>query len=143
MKPRAAPVTSKVTIKICCTLIYCICVIVIFWNERLFITYAHTTFDKFYFSVTNLGPRPLTYVTFSTYKLAIAKYYLRDLCCPVSGLAARRVLRSAARGEVLVPRARLAIMQRRAFLVVGPSAWNDLPFELGSLLMAHPYNTIQ
>src|SRR6218665_3327191 len=31
--------------------------------------------------------------------------------CPVSVLAARRVLRSAARGEFLVPRARLAIMQ--------------------------------
>src|SRR6218665_907978 len=25
-----------------------------------------------------------------------------------------------------------------AFSVVGPSAWNDLPFELRSLLMAHP-----
>ena len=54
-------------------------------------------------------------------------------------LAARRVLRSAARGEFLVPRARLAIMQRiRAFSAVGPLAWNDLPFELRSLLMAHP-----
>src|SRR6218665_299506 len=41
-------------------------------------------------------------------------------------------------GEFLVLRARLAIMQRRAFSVVGPSAWNDLPFELRSLLMAHP-----
>ena len=49
--------------------------------------------------------------------------------------AARRVLRSAARGELLVPPARLAIMQRRAFSVVGPSAWNDLPVELRSLLM--------
>src|SRR6218665_1098231 len=29
MKPRAAPVNSKVTAKICSTLIYCICVIVI------------------------------------------------------------------------------------------------------------------
>src|SRR6218665_3697059 len=47
----------------------------------------------------------------------------------VSVLAARRVLRSAARGEFLVPRAHLAIMQRRAFSIVGPSAWNDLPFE--------------
>src|SRR6218665_350071 len=56
-----------------------------------------------------------------------APSYLRDLCCPVSVLAARRVLRSAAMGELLVPRARLAIMQRRAFSVVGPSAWNDLP----------------
>ena len=36
--------------------------------------YAQATFDKFYLSsVTNLGPRPLKYVTFSTYKLAIAK----------------------------------------------------------------------
>src|SRR6218665_2607112 len=70
--------------------------------------------------------------------LGCAPSYLRDLCCPVSVLAAIRVLRSAARGEFLVPWARLAIMQRRAFSVVGPSAWNDLPFELRSLLMAHP-----
>src|SRR6218665_475415 len=59
--------------------------------------------------------------------LSICTYFI---CCPVSVLAALRVLRSAARGEFLVPRARLAIMQRRAFSVVGPSAWNDLPFEL-------------
>src|SRR6218665_1581104 len=70
--------------------------------------------------------------------LGCAPSYLRVLCCPVSVLAARRVLRSAARGEFLVPRARLAIMQRRAFSIVGPSAWNDLPFELHSVLMAHP-----
>jgi len=57
---------------------------------------------------------------------------------PVLVLEGRRVLRSAARGELLVSRARLAIMQRRAFQVVGPSAWNDLLFELWSLLMAHP-----
>ena len=53
--------------------------------------------------------------------------YLCDLCCPVSVLASRRVLHSAARGELLVPRAHLATMQQRAFSVVGPSAWNDLP----------------
>src|SRR6218665_1701080 len=70
--------------------------------------------------------------------LGCAPSYLRVLCCPVSVLAARRVLRSAARGEFLVPRAHLAIMQRRAFSIVGPSAWNDLPFELRSVLMAHP-----
>src|SRR6218665_2641233 len=67
--------------------------------------------------------------------------WLRPLLPPrplLSVLAARQVLRSAARGEFLVPRARLAIMQRRAFSVVGPSAWDDLPFELRSLLMAHP-----
>src|SRR6218665_559967 len=71
MKPRATPVSSKVTTKICSTLIYCICVIIIFWNPRLSIMYVHATFDKFYpTSVT------LKYVTFSTYKLAIAKYSL-------------------------------------------------------------------
>ena len=48
----------------------------------------------------------------------------------------RRVLRSAARDEFLVPRARLAIIQQRVFSVVGPSAWSDLPLELRSLLMA-------
>ena len=29
-------------------------------------------------------------------------------------------------------------MQQRAFSVLGPSAWNNLPFELQSLLVAHP-----
>src|SRR6218665_3714562 len=69
---------------------------------------------------------------------AVPPSYLRDLCCPVSVLAARRVLLSAAKGELLVPRARLTIMQQRAFSVVGPSAWNDLPVELRSLLMTSP-----
>jgi len=64
--------------------------------------------------------------------------YLCDLYCPVSVLAARRVLRSAARGELLVPQAHLATVQQRAFSVVGPSAWNDIPVELRSLLMARP-----
>src|SRR6218665_3877974 len=31
----------------------------------------------------------------------------------------------------------MMIMRRRAFSVVGPSAWNDLPFELRSLLISH------
>jgi len=46
-----------------------------------------------------------------------------------------QVLCSAARGELLVPWACLAVMQWRAFSAVGPSAWNDLPYEL----MAQPY----
>src|SRR6218665_473446 len=69
--------------------------------------------------------------------LRYAPSYLCNLCCPVSVLAAR-VLFSAARGQLLVPRVRLAIMQRRAFSVVGSSAWNDLPVELYSLLVVHP-----
>ena len=70
--------------------------------------------------------------------LGFAPSYLRDLCRPVSDVAARRVLPSATRGELLVPRARLATRQRRAFSVVGPSIWNDLPPELRSLLLIDP-----
>src|SRR6218665_98859 len=59
-----------------------------------------------------------------------------NVCCPASVLAARWVLCSAARGEFLVPQAHLTTVQRRVLSVVGPSAWNDLPVELRSLLMA-------
>ena len=53
-------------------------------------------------------------------------------------LAAHRVLRSAVRGELLVPCAHWVTVQRRAFSVVGPSAWNDLAVELRSLQMHGP-----
>src|SRR6218665_3985756 len=56
-------------------------------------------------------------------------------------LAARRMLRSSARGELLVPRAHLATVQRRAFSVVGPSAWNDLRVELHSLQQLNRFKT--
>src|SRR6218665_847494 len=47
---------------------------------------------------------------------------------PVSDLVSRRALRSSVRGELwLIPRARSALKQRRAFSVVGPSTWNELP----------------
>ena len=48
----------------------------------------------------------------------------------VSGLASRRALRSSARGELLVPRARSALKQRKAVSVIGPSTWNQLPLTL-------------
>src|SRR5688572_8455141 len=51
--------------------------------------------------------------------LGCAPSYLRDLCRPVSDVAARRALRSTTRGELLIPRARLAIKQRRAFFDCG------------------------
>src|SRR6218665_1507931 len=56
--------------------------------------------------------------------------YVTDLCRPVSDLASRRALRSSARGEILVPRTRSALKQRRAFSVTGPSNWNQLPLTL-------------
>src|SRR6218665_106687 len=45
----------------------------------------------------------------------------------------RRSLRSPTKGDFLVPRARTATRQKRAFSIVGPSVWNDLPSELRSL----------
>jgi len=48
----------------------------------------------------------------------------------VQYLASRRALRSSARGELLVPLARSALKQRRAFSVIGPSTWNELPLTL-------------
>ena len=72
----------------------------------------------------------------SSWSLRSSPSYLCDLCSPVLVLAARWVLRSAASGELLVPQAHLATVQQRAFSVVGPSAWNDLPVEQRSLLMA-------
>ena len=62
--------------------------------------------------------------------LGYAPTYLRELCCPVSDVLARRALRSASSGELLVPRARTSTCQRRAFSVVGPSIWNGLPLEI-------------
>src|SRR6218665_3904218 len=59
-----------------------------------------------------------------------APSYLTDLCRPVSDLASHRALRSSARGELLVPRARSALKQRRAFSVIGPSIWNQIPLTL-------------
>lgn len=67
--------------------------------------------------------------------LGCAPSYLCDLCRPVSDVVARRALRSSTRGELLVPRARSSLRQRRAFSVVGPSTWNGLPLELRLLYL--------
>src|SRR6218665_1782369 len=56
--------------------------------------------------------------------------YLCELCRPVSGLPGRRALRSSATGQLLVPRAKTATRQRRAFSIVGPSTWMGLPLEI-------------
>src|SRR6218665_610105 len=57
--------------------------------------------------------------------------YLCDLSCG-------RASDAAFCCELLVPRAHVATVRRRAFSVVGSQAWNDLPIELHSLLMARP-----
>jgi len=70
------------------------------------------------------------FLTPSSWGRWVRMTYLTDLCRPVSDLASRRALRSSARGELFVPRARSVLKQRRAFSVIGPSTWNELPLML-------------
>src|SRR6218665_846877 len=50
-----------------------------------------------------------------------------------SACSGRRSLRSASKGDFVVPRVRTATRQKRAFSIVGPSVWNGLPSDLRSL----------
>src|SRR6218665_823338 len=60
--------------------------------------------------------------------IGCAPSYLTDLYNrSASDLASRLVLRSSARGELLVAWTRSALKQRRAFSVIGPSTYNELP----------------
>ena len=59
--------------------------------------------------------------------LGSAPRYLCTIFTLSSSLKGRSALRSSSRGDFLVPHARTATMQRRAFSVVGPTAWNVLP----------------
>src|SRR6218665_2480401 len=54
-------------------------------------------------------------------------YYYTSAC------SGRRCLRSASKGDFVVPRARTATIQKRAFSIVGPFVWNGLPSDLRSL----------
>src|SRR6218665_920101 len=47
------------------------------------------------------------------------------------------IIRSSAQAELLVPRTRTVIRQRRAFSVAGPTAWNGLPVALRLTPVAH------
>ena len=60
----------------------------------------------------------------------LAPSYLAELCKPVDTVAYRGNLRSAARGELVVPRHKLSTYGTRAFCIAGPSAWNALPITL-------------
>ena len=70
-----------------------------------------------------------------TFKLCLLVYkvrngmapnYIQDLCVPVS---TRSALRSAARGDLVVPRTRRRL-GNRAFCVASPAAWNSLPLDI-------------
>src|SRR6218665_2889229 len=62
-----------------------------------------------------------------------APSYLLELFILTSACSGRQSLRSSSKGNFLVPRARTANRQKRAFSIVGPSVWNGLPSELRSL----------
>ena len=59
-----------------------------------------------------------------------APAYLQELCIAVSSSAGRRSLRSASRGDLVVPRADTTRFGRRGFSVSGPAIWNSLPQEV-------------
>ena len=56
----------------------------------------------------------------------LAPTYLREQCCPTVTIERHISLRSSAQAELLVPRSRTVIRQRRAFSVADPTAWNGL-----------------
>jgi len=62
--------------------------------------------------------------------LGKAPVYLSNCCIPVSQVAPRRHLRSAARYHVTVLRRHLSTYGRRAFAVAGPTMFNTLPDDL-------------
>ena len=59
-----------------------------------------------------------------------APEYLTELCRPVSSSSGRQSLRTASRGDLIVPRFRLRRSGYRAFAVSGPHVWNSLPTEI-------------
>jgi hypothetical protein len=59
-----------------------------------------------------------------------APEYLIELCRPVSSAAGRQSLRSASRGDLIIPRFRLRTFGSRAFAISGPQLWNSLPLDV-------------
>src|SRR6218665_1764975 len=60
-----------------------------------------------------------------------------ELCCSTVTIQRRISLRSSAKAELLVPRTRTVIRQRRAFSVAGPTDWNGLPVALRLTPVTH------
>jgi hypothetical protein len=65
--------------------------------------------------------------------LDLGPTYLCELFVKTSVTLGNRSLRSSARGDIRIPFARTATMQKRAFSVVGPTVWNDIPSTIRSL----------
>jgi len=65
--------------------------------------------------------------------LALLLPIFRSLFVLSSSCPGRRSLRSASRGDYLIPRSYTATKQNRTFSAAGPFIWNSLPLELRSL----------
>jgi len=70
------------------------------------------------------------------YKLSVSVYnclhqtapsYLAEMCRSVASNPAREILRSASRGDLIVPRTRGVRYGPRSFAIAGPTVWNTLP----------------
>ena len=56
----------------------------------------------------------------------ISPSYLSSMCQPVSVNPSRRCLRSAARGDLVVPATKTVCYGPRSFAIAGPATWNSL-----------------
>src|SRR6218665_543503 len=81
-------------------------------------------------SVSTIGSHLLSGIVFLHGNAPSFLLELFNLSLACSG---RRSLRSATKGDILVPRARPVTRQKRAFSIVGRSVWNDRPAEPRSL----------
>ena len=71
----------------------------------------------------------------------LAPPYIADLCQPVTSVGSRqRRLQSATRGD-LVASSSATYFGSRAFHVVGPKAWNQVPAHLRTLETVGPFKT--
>ena len=66
----------------------------------------------------------------------LAPPYLMEMVLPVSHIPGRRVLRSSAHGDVIVPRTKSVRFGARGFSSAGPSLWNSLPTDLKATNLA-------
>lgn len=64
--------------------------------------------------------------------------YLSEFCQPLSSLAGRYQLRSAAAGDLLIPPSKTVTIGRRGFSISGPVAWNGLPTNLKDPTLTFP-----
>ena len=60
---------------------------------------------------------------------SIGPAYFGDICAPVTDTPGRTNLRSATRGDLLIPLTRTKLGER-SFRIAAPTVWNSLPYSL-------------